>query len=85
MKKQSKTNEKEIFNANNLSVRETDMSDGKDRIWYWQTKQAAFRSGRFDYLIENGNERECLIYKKMKKSKTIEEFIDLVGYPFSLA
>jgi len=59
-------------------VIETYMGDGNDLIHEWKTVRAALKSGRFDYLIENGDYKK----KQLTSCETVEELVELVGYPF---
>lgn len=59
-------------------VIETHMSDGIDRMWEWKNVKQALKSGRFDYLIENGEYEE----EDLTKCKNVVDLIDLVGFPF---
>ena len=61
-------------------VTETDMWDGKDLIHNWRSVSGAIKSGRFDYLVENG---DCT-YTRLKKCKSVEELVNFVGHPFYL-
>jgi hypothetical protein len=64
--------------TNLITVIETYMEDGNDLIHEWYSVKEALKSGRFDYLIENGSYKE----KQLTSCKTIEELVELVGYPF---
>jgi hypothetical protein len=54
------------------------MGDGNDLIHEWHSVKEALESGRFDYLIENGSYKE----KQLTSCKSVEELVELVGYPF---
>jgi hypothetical protein len=59
-------------------VIETYMGDGNDLIHEWHSVKEALESGRFDYLIENGDYTE----KQLTSCETVEELVQLVKYPF---
>ena len=61
-----------------MTVIETNMWDGNDLIHKWYSVKEALESGRFDYLIENGDYKE----KQLTSCKSVEELVELVGYPF---
>ena len=63
-----------------VTVIETNMCDGNDLIHEWYSVEEALESGRFDYLIEDGSYKE----KQLTSCKSVEELIELVGYPFSV-
>jgi hypothetical protein len=61
-------------------VRETYMGDGIDLIHEWSTIQEAKESGRFDFLVDNGDITE----KAFDRIKTIPALLKAASYPFSL-
>jgi hypothetical protein len=63
-----------------MTVIETNMWDGNDLIHEWYSVKEALESGRFDYLIENGDYKE----KQLTSCKSVEELVKLAGYPFSV-
>lgn len=67
-----------------MKIIETNMSDGVDIIWDFNTIQEALESERFDYLSQFIDEDSELseLDVILSKSETIEEFINNVGYPF---
>jgi hypothetical protein len=66
--------------TNLITVIETNMWDGNDLIHEWKTVRTALKSGRFDYLIENGSYKN----KQLTSCASVEELVNLVGYPFSV-
>ncbi len=58
-------------------VLETNMSDRVDIIHYWKNVDEAKCSGRFDYLIENGEVDE----KSFNEANTIEKLVKM-GHPY---
>jgi len=65
---------------NLVTVIETNMWDGNDLIHEWYSVKEALESGRFDYLIEDGSYK----VKQLTSRKSVEELVELVGYPFSV-
>ena len=74
-----------------MLIIETNMDDGVDLEWCWDTIEEAIESGRFEYIEETGfndeyDEDGNLTYSHwdfiVENSKTLEEFIENVGYPF---
>jgi len=61
-------------------VIETNMSDGIDLTHFFDDVNEALESGRFDYLVENGDLEE----EQLTTCKSVQELIKLVGYPFFL-
>jgi hypothetical protein len=61
-----------------MTVIETNMWDGNDLIHEWYSVKEALESGRFDYLIENGDYKE----KQLTSCKSVEELVKLASYPF---
>jgi hypothetical protein len=66
--------------TNLIRVIETYMWDGNDLIHEWYSVKEALESGRFDYLIEDGSYKE----KQLTSCKSVEELVNLAGYPFSV-
>ena len=64
-------------------VLETEMYDGVDLIHNWKSVKHALNSGRFDYLYED-LEMYDLTEEDIKNCKSVEELINMVGYPFIL-
>ena len=65
---------------NLVTVIETNMWDGNDLIHEWYSVKEALESGRFDYLIEDGSYK----VKQLTSCASVEELVELVGYPFSV-
>lgn len=63
-----------------IRVLETGMCDGIDIIHTFTSVEEALESGRFDYLIEQDEYTE----EELSSYKSVEEFIEKIGYPFFL-
>lgn len=63
-----------------MKVVETNMADGIDLVHEFFSIEDAIKSERFDYIKENFGKKEWR--NILRKSKTIEDFIKNVGYPF---
>ena len=71
---------KDKLEVSKVHVRETDMADGNDVIWKWPSARAAVRSGRLDYVIERG----LFTKGQLMSCSSVNELVDLVGFPFSV-
>ena len=63
-----------------MRILETNMVDGIDVVYNFDTVDEAWKSGRFDWIYEYDRK----LWKKIQKCKTVEKLIDKVGYPFDL-
>ena len=66
--------------ATKILVGETYMADGIDLIHEWSSVEEVWESGRLDYLEDFLDDEEE--FEEIKKSKSIEELIKKVSYPF---
>ena len=67
---------------NTTIVIEGYMGDGIDRVYTWGSVQEALDSGRFEYL--EFQDLEEFVYDDLETCQSVEELINLVGYPFEV-
>ena len=65
-------------------VNESNMSDGVDVKHLWASPQEAIKSGRFEYMVENGDEEDTERYEELCKCQTFDEFFEICDYFFTL-
>lgn len=64
-----------------MKIIETNMSDGRDVVWEWDTVTEAWKSGRFDWIAACDSE----LFEELEAfplDGNLEDFINLVDYPF---